>query len=145
MNPSGPSQCTSPKHPASCIEPGLATRFLHDILHVSFIVTKQLIIKEILGIVIVCFQMTRIQNLSIWNFLFPWEMKQVNMCFLQNPGGWILCKETDCFTLQLFGIHWLQLGSLLCNTIQAHCFHKECILWHWAISGLVPWSSLLWF
>ena len=32
---SGPSQCTSPKHPASCIEPGLATHFLHDILHVS--------------------------------------------------------------------------------------------------------------
>ena len=34
-HPSGPSQCTSPKHPASCIEAGLATRFLHDILHVS--------------------------------------------------------------------------------------------------------------
>ena len=34
-HPSGPSQCTSPKHPASCIEPGLATRFLHDILHIS--------------------------------------------------------------------------------------------------------------
>ena len=34
-HPSGPSQCTSPKHPASCIEPGLATCFLHDILHVS--------------------------------------------------------------------------------------------------------------
>ena len=33
--PSGSSQCTSPKHPASCIEPGLATRFIHDILHVS--------------------------------------------------------------------------------------------------------------
>ena len=30
-----PSQCTSPKHPVSCIEPGLATRFVHDILHVS--------------------------------------------------------------------------------------------------------------
>jgi len=26
---------TSPKHPASCIEPGLATRFPHDTLHVS--------------------------------------------------------------------------------------------------------------
>ena len=25
----------SPKHPVSCIEPGLATRFIHDILHVS--------------------------------------------------------------------------------------------------------------
>ena len=33
--PAGSSQCTSPKHPVPCIEPGLATRFLHDILHVS--------------------------------------------------------------------------------------------------------------
>ena len=33
-HPSGSSQCTSPKHPASCIEPGLASRFIHDILHV---------------------------------------------------------------------------------------------------------------
>ena len=34
-HPSGSSQCTSPKHPVSCIEPGLATRFIHDIIHVS--------------------------------------------------------------------------------------------------------------
>src|SRR5574337_1161223 len=34
-HPSGSSQCTSPKHHVSCIEPGLATCFLHDILHVS--------------------------------------------------------------------------------------------------------------
>ena len=33
--PSGSSQCTSPKHPVSCIEPGLATHLVHDILHVS--------------------------------------------------------------------------------------------------------------
>src|SRR5574337_420130 len=33
-HPSGPSQCTSPKHPVSCIEPGLAIRFLY-IIHVS--------------------------------------------------------------------------------------------------------------
>ena len=26
-HPSGSSQCTSPKHPVSCMEPGLATRF----------------------------------------------------------------------------------------------------------------------
>ena len=32
---SGSSQCTSPKHPVSCIVPGLATRFIHDILHFS--------------------------------------------------------------------------------------------------------------
>ena len=34
-HPSGSSQCTSPKHPVLCIEPGLATRFIHDIIHVS--------------------------------------------------------------------------------------------------------------
>ena len=34
-HPSGSSQCTSPKHPVSCIEPGLVTRFLYDIIHVS--------------------------------------------------------------------------------------------------------------
>ena len=32
---SGSSLCTSPKHPVSCIEPGLAIRFLHDSIHVS--------------------------------------------------------------------------------------------------------------
>ena len=34
-HPSESSQCTSPKHPVSCIEPGLATRFIYDIIHVS--------------------------------------------------------------------------------------------------------------
>ena len=29
------SECTSPKHPVSCIEPGLAICFLYDIIHVS--------------------------------------------------------------------------------------------------------------
>ena len=35
IHPSGSSQCTSPKHPVSCIEPGLAIRFTYDNLHVS--------------------------------------------------------------------------------------------------------------
>ena len=33
-HPSGSSQCTSPEHPASCIEPGLAIHFTYDNLHV---------------------------------------------------------------------------------------------------------------
>ena len=32
-HPSGSSQCTSPKHPVSCIEPGLATRFSYMIFY----------------------------------------------------------------------------------------------------------------
>ena len=35
FHPSGSSQCTSPKHSVSCIEPGLAIRFTYDIIHVS--------------------------------------------------------------------------------------------------------------
>ena len=35
FHPSGSSQCTSPKHPVLCIEPGLASRFIYDIIHVS--------------------------------------------------------------------------------------------------------------
>ena len=35
FHPSGSSQCTSPKHPVSSIEPGLATCFIHDSIHVS--------------------------------------------------------------------------------------------------------------
>ena len=34
-HPSGSSQCTSSKHPVSFIEPGLATHFIYDIIHVS--------------------------------------------------------------------------------------------------------------
>ena len=34
-HPSGSSQCTSPKHPVSCIEPRLEIRFLYDIIHIS--------------------------------------------------------------------------------------------------------------
>ena len=34
-HPSGSSQCTSPKHPVSCIKPGLAICFICDIMHVS--------------------------------------------------------------------------------------------------------------
>ena len=34
-HPSGLSQCISPKHSVSCIEPGRATRFIYDIIHVS--------------------------------------------------------------------------------------------------------------
>ena len=33
-HPSGSSQCTSPKLPVSCMEPGLAIHFLYDIIHV---------------------------------------------------------------------------------------------------------------
>ena len=35
-HPSGSSQCTSPKHPVSCIKPGLAICFIYDIIHIKY-------------------------------------------------------------------------------------------------------------
>ena len=37
---SGSSQCTSPKHPVSCIEPALAIRFIYDNTHVSMLFSQ---------------------------------------------------------------------------------------------------------
>ena len=34
-HPSGSSQCTSPEHPVSGLEPGLVIHFTYDIIHVS--------------------------------------------------------------------------------------------------------------
>ena len=36
-HPSGPSQCTSPKLPVSCIKPGLAICFTYDNIHISML------------------------------------------------------------------------------------------------------------
>ena len=41
-HPSGSSQCTSPEHPVSCIEPGLAICFTYDNIHVS-VLSSQII------------------------------------------------------------------------------------------------------
>ena len=39
-HPSGSSQCTSPEHPVSCIEPRLAVHFTYDIIHVSMLFSQ---------------------------------------------------------------------------------------------------------
>ena len=39
-HPSGSSQCTSPEHPVSCIEPGLVIYFTYDNTHVSMLFSQ---------------------------------------------------------------------------------------------------------
>ena len=39
-HPSGSSQCTSPEHPVSCIEPGLVICFTYDNIHVSVLFSQ---------------------------------------------------------------------------------------------------------
>ena len=39
-HPSGSSQCTSPEHPVSCTEPGLAICFTYNNIHVSMLFSQ---------------------------------------------------------------------------------------------------------
>ena len=39
-HPSGSSQCTSPEHPVSCIEPGLAIHLTYDNIYVSMLFSQ---------------------------------------------------------------------------------------------------------
>ena len=77
-HPSGSSQCTSPKHPVACIKPGLATRFLHDILHVSMSFSQYFILFNV-WVIFHCtyvphllspFLPEKWYNLDIWGYLY---------------------------------------------------------------------------
>ena len=58
---SGSSQCTSHKHPVSCIKPGLVIHFLYDIIHVSMYCP------------FLCLQFSSVQSIShVRLFATPW-------------------------------------------------------------------------
>ena len=89
-HPCGSFQCTSPEHPVSCIEPGLAICFTYDNLHVSimfshiipplpspteskrlFYTSMSLLLSHIQGYRSV--QFSSVQALShVWLFATPW-------------------------------------------------------------------------
>ena len=98
---SGWSQCTSPKHPVSCIEPGLATRFIHDIIHVSMPFSQifppspspiytsvSLLLSRTQGY---CYHLSKFHILKILNvhpklFIFCWSIFILTDNFLSFPG-----------------------------------------------------------
>ena len=89
-HPSGLSQCTSPKHPVSCIKPGLATRFIHDILHVSMPFSQ---------IFPVTYSLYFLLFYSIfWAFLFH---------FIFSLGPSLIDLSLSYFQIALFSFIWL--------------------------------------
>ena len=47
-HPSGSSQCTSPKHPVSCIEPGLAIHFIYYTIYISYTIHVSMPFSQII-------------------------------------------------------------------------------------------------
>jgi len=102
-HPSGSSQCTSPKHPVLCIEPGLASRFIHDILHVSVPFSK----------IFPPSPSPRVQN-CLWFLFFNlliWSITLIDLYILNNsciPG----INPTWSWCLILLMCCWIQFATI---------------------------------
>ena len=133
-HPSGSSQCTSPKHPVSCIEPGLATHFIHVILHLlpSFYWVVCLF---------VCFWYW-----AAWTFCIFWRLIPVS-CFIGKyflpfwglcfhfVYGFLCCvKLLSLIISHLFVFVFITLGGQkgsccnLCQRVFCLCFPQRILL-----------------
>jgi len=114
-HPSGSSQCTSPKHPVWCIEPGLASHFIHDILHVSmpfsqiFPPSPSPTESIRLFYTSVSLLLSRTQGLTLWkvgigiaSFLSKYILG-FQLFFLLHQNGF---KNSSIFTMFSFMLDW---------------------------------------
>ena len=114
-HPSGSSQCTSPKHPVSCIEPGLASRFIYDILHVSMTFSQIFPPSPSptesiwLFYTSVSLLLSRTQGLTLWkvgigiaSFLSKYILG-FQLFFLLHQNGF---KNSSIFTMFSFTLDW---------------------------------------
>ena len=84
-HPSGSSQCTSPKHPVSCIEPGLATHFIYDIIHIR----NSILVFLCVCVCVAVTMLSSVQfNLSVMSdSLWPHESQHARPpCSSPTPG-----------------------------------------------------------
>ena len=99
---SGLTQCTRPKHLVLCIEPGLATHFIHDIIHVSM----------------PYFNHRHQFTMFVWESVFSWLAisKKADLCRHNSKWSDLFYSVTGCPGCTSAGslnLGWLSLPSLL--------------------------------
>jgi len=145
-DPSGSSQCTSPKHPVSCIEPGLATHFIYDIIHVSMPFSQIIwsILCAIIGtgnkgitfcFIYFCFiDYTKafdfVDHNKLWKILQEMGIPDHLTCLLRN-----LYAGQEATVRTVHGrTDWFQIGKGVCQgCILSPCLsnlHAEYIMRH---------------
>ena len=122
-HPSGLSQCTSPKHPVSCIEPGLATRFIYDIICISM-PFSQIILPSPSPTESkrsVCFIS------HVWGYKF-WEGRCLVSCFLVYP-------QVSAHTLpqsRYLDICWIKNASCSGKVLKSSLLENNAFgIWTW--------------
>ena len=86
-HPSGSSQCTSPKHPVSCIEPGLVTRFIYNIIYASMPFSQIIppsLRKAFLSILAI-----------LWNSAFKWVYLSFSPLLFTSLFFSAICKASS--------------------------------------------------
>ena len=116
-HPSGSSQCTSPKHPVSCIEHGLAIHFTHDNIHVSMPFSQ-----------------------IIPTLPSPTKSKRL---FYTSVSLLLSCIQGYCYHLSKFHIYVLDEGEVTqsCPTL---CDPVDCSLPGSSVQGILQARVLEW-
>ena len=136
-HPSGSSECTSPKHPVSCIEPGLASRFINDILHVSmpfsqmfppspspieskrlFYTSVPLLLSRTQGY---CYHLSKLLWL-VFEFLYKFKNKLLN--FYEKNHAYYFWYSYVCKTKR-----YIESLYLLKANLQAEIDHSTFSIW----------------
>ena len=159
-HPSGSSQCTSPEHPVSCIKPGLAIRFIYDIIHVSMpffqiiplspshTESKRLIYTSV-SLLLSRIQGYRYVAMIYSSHVFGWKGTQLDCSYCPvflslYSHGWVQGLKADslahgglCGCGYLCScLEWFSMGHPDASVLQSYCaslFFPKCkhVLTNW--------------
>ena len=163
-HPSGSSQCTSPKHPASCIEPGLASPFIHDISHVSMPFSQifppspsptesiRLFYTSVSLCFLTCVQISQEAGQVVWDSHLFHNFPQFIVIHTVKGFGIVNKAEIDVFLDSSLDILWWPRAWLACTPCPHHPPLSFLLTYIHAWpqnsseqAALVPCLWLLWF
>ena len=108
-HPSGSSQCTSPEHPVSCIEPGLAICFTYDNIHFSVLFSQTIPLSPGGG-----YFGTGFLNLVMTDV---WA-KLILSC-------WAVLSIAECLAVSLASTHWMPVALPPPSLGNQKCLHTS--------------------
>ena len=147
-HPSGSSQCTSPKHPVSCIEPGLAIHFIYDIIHVSvpfshiippssspteskrlFYTSVSLLLSHIQGY---CYLLSKFHIYALVYRIGVFSFWLTSLCIIGSSFIHLIRTDSNVFFLmaEQYSIVCMYHSFLIHSSADGHlgCFHVLAII-----------------